>query len=300
MKDICQNIFCFWRKWCNKSSNSFVPIESSTMMESGKEQDKYSNIFPQNHIDKNDYKYKETEMSTALPIEEEIVFPLKYLNSYETDVSFHFEFTKEKILSFIEKEINDKVTYTSLINKNGFDIYIRESGSIFNSEMPMIKMFYKIPKSAFTHKDINTKIIDTYMNEPEKRLKWDNSIRAYNIVERYNSEVYLLHYIVKSPMLFVSERDCVDKRYDFYVNDIYYDFSSSVKDDLIPFEESVMRITDHCSMFKMYEDNDSFNIVSITQVDSKFQIPSAMLSVQLPIKYKDWYDAMINEINEGN
>ena len=50
----------------------------------------------------------------------------------------------------------------------------------------------------------------------------------------------------------------------------------------------------------MFEDNDGFNIISITQVDSKFKIPPAMLSVQLPIKYKDWYDAMINEINEGN
>ena len=124
MKDICQNIFCFWRKWCNKSSNSFVSIESSTMENTQKEADRYSNVIAPKHIDKNDYNFQETEMSTALPIEEEMVFPLKYLNNYEADSSFHFEFTKEKILSFIEKEINDNVTYTSLINKNGFDIYI--------------------------------------------------------------------------------------------------------------------------------------------------------------------------------
>ena len=300
MKEICENIFCFWKKWCKKSKNNFVSIESTTMMENGKEQDHYTNVYIPNNSGKNESNFKETEMSTALPIEEEIVFPLKYLNNYETDSSFKFDFTKEKILSFIEKEINDNASYTSLINKNGFDIYIRESGSIFNDEFPMIKMFYKIPKSAFNRKDISIKILDLYMNDPDKRLKWDNSIRSYRIVERHNEEVYLLHYIIKSPMLFVSERDCVDKRFDFYVNDIYYDFSSSVKDELIPFEESVMRITDHCSVSKMFEDNDGFNIISITQVDSKFKIPPAMLSVQLPIKYKDWYDAMINEINEGN
>jgi hypothetical protein len=164
----------------------------------------------------------------------------------------------------------------------------------------MIKMFYKLPKSSFTRNDVTVKVLDDYMNIPEKRLKWDKSIRHYKIVERQNNEVYLLHYICKSPMLFVSERDVVDKRYDFYENGIYYDFSSSVKDDLIPLEEDVMRITDHCSVCKIYEENDYFNIISITQVDTKFNVPAAMLSVQLPVKYKDWYDSMVNEINEGS
>lgn len=301
MKEICEEIFCFWRKWCNKKYDSLVSIEETKMLDNNKENDSYSNIKPSVQIKSNTFEnHIETEMSTALPLEEDIIFPLKYLNNIETSSNFHFDFTKEKILSFIEEQINDNVTYTSLVNKNGFDIYIKESGGIFNSEFPMIKMFYKLPKSSFTKNGVTVKVIDDYMNIPEKRLKWDKSIRYYNIVERHNNEVYLLHYIIKSPMLFVSERDVVDKRYDFYVDGIYYDFSSSVKDDLIPIEEDVMRITDHCSVCKIFEENDCFNIISITQVDTKFNVPSAMLSVQLPIKYKDWYDSMINEINEGS
>ena len=81
-------------------------------------------------------------------------------------------------------------------------------------------MFYKIPKSSFNNKDITVKIIDKYMNDPKKRLKWDKSIREYKIIERQNDEVYLLYYICKSPMIFVSERDVIDKRYDFYINGI--------------------------------------------------------------------------------
>ena len=301
MKEICEEIFCFWRKWCNKKYDSLVSIEETKMLDNNKENDSYSNIKPSVQIKSNTFEnHIETEMSTALPLEEDIIFPLKYLNNIETSSNFHFDFTKEKILSFIEEQINDNVTYTSLVNKNGFDIYIKESGGIFNSEFPMIKMLYKLPKSSFTKNGVTVKVIDDYMNIPEKRLKWDKSIRYYNIVERHNNEVYLLHYIIKSPMLFVSERDVVDKRYDFYVDGIYYDFSSSVKDDLIPIEEDVMRITDHCSVCKIFEENDYFNIISITQVDTKFNVPSAMLSVQLPIKYKDWYDSMVNEINEGS
>jgi hypothetical protein len=302
MKEICENIFCFLRKWCNKSNTKEVSIESTKMIPKSKEQQElYTNLFSPSPVnkEKNVFKFSEAEMSTALTIEE-IIFPLKYLNLAETNPSFHFTFTREKIISFIEDEIKNKNSYTSLINNNGFDIYIKETGSIFNSEFPMIKMYYKIPKSVFNKKDINVKTIDKYMNEPEKRLKWDNSIRDYKIVERVNSEVYLLHYICKSPMLFVSERDVVDKRYDFYEGGIYYDFSSSVKDDLIPLEEDVLRITDHCSVCKIYEENDCFNIISITQVDTKYKLPNALMSVQLPVKYKEWYDSLINAINEEN
>ena len=98
----------------------------------------------------------------------------------------------------------------------------------------------------------------------------------------------------------MSEREVVEKRYDFYENDIYYDFSSSVKEDYIPIDENIVRITDYCSLFKMYEENDNFYFVSITQLDTKYKLPNVMLSYQLPINYKKWYDSLVNAINELN
>ena len=98
--------------------------------------------------------------------------------------------------------------------------------------------------------------------------------------------------------MFVSERDVVDKRYDFYENDVYYDFASSVKEDYIPIEENIVRMTDHCSLYKMYEEKENFNFISIYQMDTKYKLPNAMLSYQLPINYKKWYDSLINAINE--
>ena len=100
--------------------------------------------------------------------------------------------------------------------------------------------------------------------------------------------------------MFMSEREVVEKRYDFYENDIYYDFSSSVKEDYIPIDENIVRITDYCSLFKMYEENDNFYFVSITQLDTKYKLPNVMLSYQLPINYKKWYDSLVNAINELN
>lgn len=302
MKDLCKEIFCFWKKWCKKPKQKSVSIESTEMIPQSKEHEiMYSKLTnTQSPIEKNVFKFKESEMSSVLTIEEETIFPKKYLNSKEENPNFHFDFTKEKIISFIEDEIKQKDTYVNLVNKNGFDIYVKEIGSIFSNEIPMIKMYYKIEKSVFNKKDIDIKTIDKYMNEPEKRLKWDKSLREYKIIERQNEEVYLLYYICKSPMIFVSERDVIDKRYDFYSDGIYYDFSSSVKDDLKPIDEEIVRMTDYCSLCKIYEEKDNFNIISLTQIDTKYKMPDALLSVQLPLKYKEWYDSLINAINEEN
>jgi hypothetical protein len=299
MRNICQKFFCFWKDWCKRSSESLVSIESSKLIEKNKEIEQYSNITPSQQIENTTLKEKvEIEMSTALPLEEEdAIFPKRYLNTNETSPNFKFNFTKEKMKEFIEELINDKKSFKPLINKNGFDIYVNESGSIFSSQYPMIKMYYSIPKSSFTRENVNVKLIDEYMNDPEKRLSFDKTIRTYKIIERINKEVYLLHYICRSPMLFVSERDVVDKRYDFYEGDIYYDFSSSTNDDLITLDEGIVRITDHCSVCKIYEENDEFKIISITQVDTKFNLPPAVMSTQLPTKYKEWYDALVNQIN---
>ena len=299
MKDLCERFFCFWRNWCKRPKESLVSIESSKLIDNQKETEQYSNIIPSQQIENTTFnEKKEIEMSTALPLEEDnTIFPQKYMNLTESSPNFKSIFTKEKMINFIEELINDKTSFTPLVNQNGFDIYIKESGSIFSSQFPMIKMYYKIPKSAFTRPNVTVKLIDEYMNEPEKRLKFDNTIRAYKIIERINKEVYLLHYICKSPMFFVSERDVVDKRYDFYEGDVYYDFSSSTKDDLIPSDENIVRITDHCSVCKIFEDNEGFNIISITQVDTKVSLPPAVINSQLPSRYKSWYDALVNEIN---
>ena len=303
MKEICETLFCFWRKCFKFGNKKAGQIEYTKMLPNIREKRKTNTEFFSQPTKENlIIKFKEGDKSSTklTIIEEETVFPVKYLNLFELDPNFKFEFTKKNIITFFESEINDTTEYKSLINKDGFDIYLKESGSIFNSEIPLIKMFYKIPKSKFIKKEVNIKLIDQYMNIPKKRLSWDTAIKDYKIIEKdkEKEEIYVLHCICKSPIMFVSERDVVDKRYDFYENDIYYDFSSSVKDDFIPLEENIVRMTDHCSLYKMYEEKDDFIFISITQVDTKFNLPNAMLSYQLPINYKKWYDSLINAINE--
>jgi hypothetical protein len=156
------------------------------------------------------------------------IFDKKFLTIKEQNIQFSF--TKKGIINYIESQINNKTDFEPLISKNGFDIFINKNGSIFNEKIPMIKMIYNIPASELKS-GINIKDIDSIMNEPEKRMKWDKSLKEYKIIEG-NKENYILHYVMKSPMIFVSERDVIDKRLDFYNDDVYYDFSSSVNDNV--------------------------------------------------------------------
>jgi hypothetical protein len=301
MKEICETLFCFWLK-CFKFGTKKVQVEYTKMLPKVHERKTIkTEFFTPVEKNNNQLRFKETdELATKLIVEEEIIFPTKYLNLYESDFNFKFEFTKKNIINFIETEINDKTEYKPLVNKEGFDIYIKESGSIFSSEIPMIKMFYKLPKTKFKKNDTNVKLLEQYMDIPAKRLSWDSSIKEYKIIEKNKSkeEIYLLYTIYKSPIIFVSERDIIEKRYDFFENGIYYDFASSVKDDYAPINENIVRITNHCSMYKMYEEGENFNFISISQIDTKYKLPKAMLSYQLPINYKKWYDSLLNSIND--
>jgi hypothetical protein len=280
MKEICETLFCFWLK-CFKFGTKKVQVEYTKMLPKVHERKTIKTEFF-TPLEKNNspLRFKETdELATKLIVEEEIIFPTKYLNLYESDFNFKFEFTKKNIINFIETEINDKTEYKPLVNKEGFDIYIKESGSIFSSEIPMIKMFYKLPKTKFKKNDTNVKLLEQYMDIPAKRLSWDSSIKEYKIIEKNKSkeEIYLLYTIYKSPIIFVSERDIIEKRYDFFENGIYYDFASSVKDDYAPINENIVRITNHCSMYKMYEEGENFNFISISQIDTKYKLPKFIL-----------------------
>ena len=206
MKEICETLFCFWRKCCKFGNKKTSQVEYTKMLPKIREKRKTNTeFFSQPSKENLTLKFKEGDKSTTklTIVEEEIVFPLKYLNIFESEPNFKFEFTKKNIISFFESEINDTTEYKTLINKDGFDIYIKESGSVFSSEFPMIKMFYKIPKSKFIKKDVNVKLIDQYMNVPEKRLSWDSAIRDYKIICSFLKETLLIKGMIFMKMIFI-------------------------------------------------------------------------------------------------
>ena len=87
MKEFCEFLFCFWRKCCRFNNKKMNQIEYTKMFPKISEKKKNNTEFfstPSN--EKNTLKFKERDTSTTklTIIEEETIFPLKYLNSLES------------------------------------------------------------------------------------------------------------------------------------------------------------------------------------------------------------------------
>ena len=90
---------------------------------------------------------------------------------------------------------------------------------------------YAMSKKEFKE-GVNLSNIVDLMYNVDKRKKWDDSYKDLIKIEG-NDEVYLIRSLMKSPMAGVSEREMVDKRIEFIYENIYYNFSSSVENDVL-------------------------------------------------------------------
>ena len=98
-------------------------------------------------------------------------------------------------------------------------------------------------------------------------------------------------------MFLVSERDIVEKRYDFYYNGSYYNYESSVNDKFLPPEEGVTRIFDIISLQEIHDEGDNFVFRTITQMDAKVSLPQSLINTTLSGKLKNFYEGIIKAMN---
>jgi len=109
------------------------------------------------------------------------------------------------------------------------------------------------------------------MYNPELRLKWDSSAKSITKKEGDDSN-YIVHIHMNSPVFFISERDIVDKRVEFYHNDIYYSLSTSVNDDYMPSDPNVIRIKTFINLLMITQDENNLYLMSINQIDPKVRM----------------------------
>lgn len=103
---------------------------------------------------------------------------------------------------------------------------------------------------------------------------------------------------MKSPVFFMSERDIIDKKYDFYENGILYSFESSVNDNYIEIPKGVTRITDLIFINSYTENDNEFIIRNINQVNYKMNSPNSLLCVTVSGKVPNWYKKCIDVMNK--
>jgi hypothetical protein len=229
----------------------------------------------------------ESSTSSGEILNTAMVFPSKVYRKDEKEISLNL--SKEKIVEITNKEFLICNNYKIFYKKDGLILSSKES-SLLTNKFPLIKMEYKISKSEFK-KNINKEDIINTLKDIKNRKKWDENIKEIKIIEEYENS-YLIHTSYNKPIFFISERDILEKKVEFYFNNNYYSYCSSVSHELnekYKENKNVVRIFNYISVYKIEEDENYFYFKSLNQIDYKMNVPNNLMNITLPIKIINWY-----------
>ena len=226
------------------------------------------------------------------------LFDKKWYNNFEKDKIIY---SKRSILAMINKAFDDKNNeFKEFYNKPPLKVSAKQSGSFISDEFNVIKSIYKVNKNTYPP-NTSPKMISKYITFVKERTRWDNQLKLYEVIEgnEEGKEVKcIVHNWMKSPMFLVSERDSIEKRYEFCYEGKIYIFESSVNDDYYPLDEDVIRITNFIFIQVIYEENDNIIIEGLTQVNPKVNLPQAVLIATIPNKLLDYLNGLEKGINK--
>ena len=226
------------------------------------------------------------------------IFDKKWYSDIEKDKIIY---SKRTIIALINEAFDEKnKDYKEIYNKPPLFISIKSNGSFITDQYQVTKNIYIINKNDLP-KNTSIKMLSKYLLNIKERNSWDPQIKAYEIIEGSEGKIEtkcILHNWMKSPMFLVSERDIVEKRYDFFYDGKFQTFESSVNDDYIPLIEKVTRINDIISIQQIIEENDNFVFRALTQMNAKVSLPQAIINTTLSGKLLDFYKGIIDAINK--
>ena len=289
---------------CKKGEEKKTVAEADTQTEKNDEE---GNLVQSDNENKENNEKNETKLMPYQihlenyldpTIDDTDVFDREWYNDMEKDKIIY---SKRSIIAMQKKAFdeNNNSDYKEIYSKHPLFISVKSSGSFINSNFQITKNLYIADKSLFP-KNTSLKMIAKYMLNVKERTSWDQQLKSYKVIEgnEEGQEIKcILHNWLKSPMFLVSERDIVEKRYDFYYNGSYYNYESSVNDKFLPPEEGVTRIFDIISLQEIHDEGDNFVFRTITQMDAKVSLPQSLINTTLSGKLKNFYEGIIKAMN---
>jgi len=154
-----------------------------------------------------------------------------------------------------------------------------------------------LDKSSFKNK-ITIQDLRDMMYDPNRRANWDENVKSMNIVEGDYPNSYIIKTWMKSPVFFISERDILDKRIEFWYNGVYYCFGNSIDEQFVPLEDGVVRCKILINGLIITESDDKFYILNFSQLDAKMILPEYFFNFLLPYKVKTFYKTLVEDLNK--
>lgn len=229
-------------------------------------------------------------------IDDTEVFDKTWYSDIEKD---KIRYTKRSIIALFNKTFDD-TEFKNIHNKPPLTLDVKSSGTFITNKLQITRNIYTAPISSFP-KGVSLRMISKYMLNVKERSSWDKSLKSYTIIEgsENGKEIRcIIHNWMKSPMFFVSERDLVEKRFDFFHEGKFYSYESSVNDDYIPIGKGVTRINDVIFIQQVYEENNNIIFKACTQMNAKVSLPQGLINSTLASKLNSFYKNVIEAINK--
>jgi len=115
------------------------------------------------------------------------------------------------------------------------------------------------------------------LNDPNTRTQWDTALDESKLIKRYSTNVLTKAYVVKIPMVFMNNRDFVEKQIIFKYGNVFYVYGSSINDKFCPLRSGVTRGNAMLVASKITHVGNKIVVETVSQIDFKFSLPNSVL-----------------------
>lgn len=227
------------------------------------------------------------------------------INMISQSESKYIKFTVFNTLEVYRKLLYE-ISYEILFEKENDTLLGKWSRKGWDLESNYALIFHRNMLDV-THLDkVNLDVAKALIFDTKYSVKWDPHLKEATQI-KVNDNSYITYKLFKSPVIFISERDRVDKRVEFDIHGRYFSFSTShIDHSIYPPVEDVIRMTCHLSLMSFYlsETNGRRIIVfySLDQFDTKMRLPDFIYTFTIPYQCKKWYAQLTKAFeayNEG-
>ncbi len=117
-------------------------------------------------------------------------------------------------------------------------------------------------------------IVDS-VSRPEGRAQWDPALEDSQLIKEYSKNLVVFRYVVKIPVFMMNNREFVEKKLIFRLDDCVYTYSTSVDDSFYP--QTSGGLTRGSTIFsgsRIKREGQNIVIRSATQIDFKVPVPT--------------------------
>ena len=160
----------------------------------------------------------------------------------------------------MELQKQDFEGFNQLLNLPDIQLWLKW-GSSLNATLPLMKAKY------IFHEDINP--VEFLSKLQISRREWDKNIVLLDEIKSITNEVRIVHYALKAPLFFMKNKDFVEKRILFFNSGVYYGYSSSTPNEVLPSTEEYQRCDTVFSGSILTKEKNTFAYFIFSQVDMK-------------------------------